>query len=392
MNLLKIAMKDLKEFIVQKKIIFIILIISLIVSSYGFLFFTSLNMNIAQIMNSYKGISNSFFISKNSFTQKEIQETIEYIKKMNIDITYHIFSNVQVGEKVQYTNISEKNSKRQLYNLIIGSNKTNKATEEFVGRLMNQEDRNDCSNYIMIEDSSNRALNDMFILNKEITINNKKYVVRALDQININIFKYLEYINYDNISVMDVNDIEIGIIPDTTFYKENYKILGLEIVIPTNISNENKIEIIKFLQNKFDNNTLILPQYTSNSLWNINFYTILYIILMIMALVNIMALFTYWIDKNWRKYMIYRLNGATNRTIYNLIMLECFIISSVAFIISLIIYFSTILLLRALEINYILKMNEIIILYLIIILIVSFNVHVIAKKISKTEVRYLGRK
>lgn len=81
MNLLKIAMKDLKEFIVQKKIIFIILIISLIVSSYGFLFFTSLNMNIAQIMNSYKGISNSFFISKNSFTQKEIQETIEYIKK-----------------------------------------------------------------------------------------------------------------------------------------------------------------------------------------------------------------------------------------------------------------------------------------------------------------------
>lgn len=280
MNLLKIAMKDLKEFIVQKKIIFIILIISLIVSSYGFLFFTSLNMNIAQIMNSYKGISNSFFISKNSFTQKEIQETIEYIKKMNIDITYHIFSNVQVGEKVQYTNISEKNSKRQLYNLIIGSNKTNKATEEFVGRLMNQEDRNDCSNYIMIEDSSNRALNDMFILNKEITINNKKYVVRALDQININIFKYLEYINYDNISVMDVNDIEIGIIPDTTFYKENYKILGLEIVIPTNISNENKIEIIKFLQNKFDNNTLILPQYTSNSLWNINFYTILYIILM----------------------------------------------------------------------------------------------------------------
>ena len=88
--------------------------------------------------------------------------------------------------------------------------------------------------------------------------------------------------------------------------------------------------------------------------------------------------------------MIYRLNGATNRTIYNLIMLECFIISSVAFIISLIIYFSTILLLRALEINYILKMNEIIILYLIIILIFSF--HVIAKKISKTEVRYLGRK
>ena len=107
---------------------------------------------------------------------------------------------------------------------------------------------------------------------------------------------------------------------------------------------------------------MILPTKIKNSLENINYYTILYTVLMMIALVNILALFRYWVDQNWRKYMIYRLNGATNRTIYNLIMLECFIISSVAFIISLIIYFSTILLLRALEINYILKMNEIIIL------------------------------
>ncbi len=128
---------------------------------------------------------------------------------------------------------------------------------------------------------------------------------------------------------------------------------------------------------------MILPTKIKNSLENINYYTILYTVLMMIALVNILALFRYWVDQNWRKYMIYRLNGATNRTIYNLIMLECFIISSVAFIISLIIYFSTILLLRALEINYILKMNEIIILYLIIILIVSFNVHVIAKRFQK---------
>ena len=257
---------------------------------------------------------------------------------------------------------------------------------------MNQEDRNDCSNYIMIEDSSNRALNDMFILNKEITINNKKYVVRALDQININIFKYLEYINYDNISVMDVNDIEIGIIPDTTFYKENYKILGLEIVIPTNISNENKIEIIKFLQNKFDNNTLILPQYTSNSLWNINFYTILYIILMIMALVNIMALFTYWIDKNWRKYMIYRLCGANNLKIYCLIEKEAILIGVLSIIISIIAYYCSLPLLHILSINYILSLKEILIITAIILMLIYSNVHVITKNISKTEIRYLGRR
>lgn len=61
MKLFKLSIKDLKEFIIQKKMIFIILFFSIIVSSYGFFFFSSLNMNSAQVMNTYTGESSCFF-------------------------------------------------------------------------------------------------------------------------------------------------------------------------------------------------------------------------------------------------------------------------------------------------------------------------------------------
>ena len=383
MKLFELSIKDLKEFIIQKKMIFIILFFSIIVSSYGFFFFSSLNMNSAQLMNTYTGESSCFFVSGEDITYQKINELLKKIQNIKINISYRVYSNVEYGKKIKNIKSGEE---KQLYNLIIGTNKIIIDSNDFIGREITEEDRKNCTNYIMID-----SLSEMLIYNKTININGKEYKVMAIDLLNIRINKYINYIS-DNKKIDNINDIEIGIIPDTTFFKNEYPIKGIEIITDYNTTVDENNRIKALIQQEFYDNNMILPTKIKNSLENINYYTILYTVLMMIALVNILALFRYWVDQNWRKYMIYRLNGATNRTIYNLIMLECFIISSVAFIISLIIYFSTILLLRALEINYILKMNEIIILYLIIILIVSFNVHVIAKKISKTEVRYLGRK
>ena len=383
MKLFELSIKDLKEFIIQKKMIFIILFFSIIVSSYGFFFFSSLNMNSAQLMNTYTGESSCFFVSGEDITYQKINELLKKIQNIKSNISYRVYSNVEYGKKIKNIKSGEE---KQLYNLIIGTNKIIIDSNDFIGREITEEDRKNCTNYIMIDSLSEIATSDMLIYNKTINIK-----VMAIDLLNIRINKYINYIS-DNKKIDNINDIEIGIIPDTTFFKNEYPIKGIEIITDYNTTVDENNRIKALIQQEFYDNNMILPTKIKNSLENINYYTILYTVLMMIALVNILALFRYWVDQNWRKYMIYRLNGATNRTIYNLIMLECFIISSVAFIISLIIYFSTILLLRALEINYILKMNEIIILYLIIILIVSFNVHVIAKKISKTEVRYLGRK
>lgn len=388
MNLFKIAIKDLKEFLIQKKIIFLILFISLIISSYGFMFFTASNMNIAQLMNSYKGVTNNYYIYKENLTQEEIKETISYFKEKNIDITFRIYSKLEKWQEVEELVAHNETQKKQLYNLIIGSNKTEEETVDFVGEMMTQNDRDTNSDYIMIKSDGYFALNDMFILNKEISIRDKTYKVKALDQMNINFFKYLDYINTENFRIDNINDIEVGIIPDTTFFKDNYEIEGFEIITPINISNEEKVNISNFLESKFSGRVL-LPEKEQTSLLDINYYTIFYIVLMVMALVNIMALFTYWINKNSRKYIIYRLCGANNLQLYFLIVIEAMLICITSLIISIVFYYISVPALKLLDIEYILNFFEILTIGIIILLLVYINVHLIIRKILKKEIRYL---
>lgn len=388
MNLFKIAIKDLKEFLSQKRIIFLILFISLIISSYGFMFFTSLNMNIAQLMNSYKGVTNNYFIYKENLSQEEIDEIKAYFKEKNIDITFRIYSSIEKWQEVEEFVTYNKTQKKQLYNLIIGSNKSEEETVDFNGEIMTQNDRETNSDYIMIKSDGYLALNDMFILNKEISMRNKTYKVKALDQININFFKYMDYINTGKYKIDNFNEIEVGIIPDTTFLKENYEIKGFEIIIPINISNEEKVDISNFLESRFSG-TVLLPEKVRTSMLDINYYTIFYIALMVMALVNIMALFTYWINKNFRKYMIYRMCGANNHQLYFLILMEAMLICITSIIISIVFYYISVPVLKLLDINYMLNFFEILTIGLIILLLVYINVHLIIRKILKKEIRYL---
>lgn len=243
----------------------------------------------------------------------------------------------------------------------------------------------------MIDYLSNLAQEDIYILNKNININNHIYNVQAIDHININTNKYIEKINPKKINIENINDIQIGIIADTTFYKENYEIYGFEIITNIGTPENIKEEIIKLINDNFSDSQIIIPTKMTESLSDINYYTIFYMFLMGIALVNIIALFRYWIDKNWRKYMIYRLCGATNFKIYKLIFVESIIICISTIIISICLYYSSIEILKLLKINYILNFSELLTISLIVLLFVMLNVHFIAKKISKVEVRYIGR-
>jgi len=90
MKLFELSIKDLKEFIIQKKMIFIILFFSIIVSSYGFFFFSSLNMNSAQLMNTYTGESSCFFVSGEDITYQKINELLKKIQNIKSNISYRV--------------------------------------------------------------------------------------------------------------------------------------------------------------------------------------------------------------------------------------------------------------------------------------------------------------
>lgn len=388
MKLFKLSIKDLKEFIIQKKMIFIILFFSIIVSSYGFFFFSALNMNSAQVMNTYTGESSCFFVSGEDITYQKINELLRKIQNIKSNISYRVYSNVEYGKKIKNIKNGEE---KQLYNLIIGTNKIIIDSNDFIGREITEEDRKNCTNYIMIDSLSEIATSDMLIYNKTININGKEYKVMAIDLLNIRINKYINYIS-DNKKIDNINDIEIGIIPDTTFLKNEYPIKGIEIITDYNTTVDENNRIKALIQQEFYDNNMILPTKIKNSLENINYYTILYTVLMMIALVNILALFRYWVDQNWRKYMIYRLCGANNLKIYCLIEIEAILIGVLSIIISIIAYYCSLPLLHILSINYILSLKEILIITAIILMLIYSNVHVITKNISKTEIRYLGRR
>ena len=65
MNLINIACNDLKNFLIQKKYIFFILIIGLIVASYSFSFFTAQSLHIMELINDYFNYSTKYYISGN---------------------------------------------------------------------------------------------------------------------------------------------------------------------------------------------------------------------------------------------------------------------------------------------------------------------------------------
>ena len=204
MKLFELSIKDLKEFIIQKKMIFIILFFSIIVSSYGFFFFSSLNMNSAQLMNTYTGESSCFFVSGEDITYQKINELLKKIQNIKSDISYRVYSNVEYGKKIKNIKSGEE---KQLYNLIIGTNKIIIDSNDFIGREITEEDRKNCTNYIMIDSLSEIATSDMLIYNKTININGKEYKVMAIDLLNIRINKYINYIS-DNKKIDNINDIE----------------------------------------------------------------------------------------------------------------------------------------------------------------------------------------
>jgi ABC-type antimicrobial peptide transport system permease subunit len=57
-----------------------------------------------------------------------------------------------------------------------------------------------------------------------------------------------------------------------------------------------------------------------------------------LSLVNIVAAFRFWVERNWKKYYTYKLCGASGLQIYSLIAFELLMISMVAFLVALLVY------------------------------------------------------
>lgn len=373
----KILIKDLKVFISQKKIVFIVLIISLIATSYAFCFFIANSMHIAKILNEYKNLSTKYFVyDKNGIDNENVEILKEYLETNNLQGTViNLYSNI-------------KKSDNNEFEIIIGSNNNKSSRVSFVGRTISEADIKSKSNYIMIEYLNQKAHKNPYILNNEISIDGEKYIVRAIDRIDItnNVITCNNINNYE-----EVNNITSYLIPITTFM-DKFKTYSLDINISNNATQIEKNKFYTFLKNNFKNCNISSPIKSENiNIEDIKENIILFTMLIVLALINIIALFTYWIKKNWRKYMIYRICGSSSIKIYMIIMLEVMIIALFSIIVGYLMYYISIPIFKSVYIEYVLKMEDVLLIQLIMLTIIFIITTFQALKISKQSPKYIER-
>lgn len=373
----RILIKDLKVFISQKKIVFIVLIISLIATSYAFCFFIASSMHIAKILNEYKNLSTKYFVyDKNGIDNENVEILKEYLETNNLQGTViNLYSNI-------------KKSDNNEFEIIIGSNNNKSSRVSFVGRTISEADIKSKSNYIMIEYLNQKAHKNPYILNNEISIDGEKYIVRAIDRIDItnNVITCNNINNYE-----EVNNITSYLIPITTFM-DKFKTYSLDINISNNATQIEKNKFYTFLKNNFKNCNISSPIKSENiNIEDIKENIILFTMLIVLALINIIALFTYWIKKNWRKYMIYRICGSSSIKIYMIIMLEVMIIALFSIIVGYLMYYISIPIFKSVYIEYVLKIEDVLLIQSIMLTIIFIITTFQALKISKQSPKYIER-
>ena len=398
MKKLKIIFKDIVEFIRQRKVIFIILIASLVISIYSFFFIISTAMNEVNSYNVSIGAKGRYYISNNAenIELEKIKRFIVYINEKFPTSIYRVYSKPVLAENENQQKMdtyeTHNHNITENYNVCIGTNRNNNVMKDYIGRLITKEDVEEKSRYILIGITDKLSMNNSFILNSEIQFCKHNYIVQGLDQINVNSQEYAEKSTLLDKGNTDY-DIGFGYIPISTFFEDNFETVGFEIFLPNEINESAKREFEKNLGSSFKEYMIEMPTRTDNvNLADINSQVVIYSLFLLISMVNIIALFKYWIEKNWRKYMIYRICGATKKEIYIIIISESIIITFFSSLCAVILYYIMLNFFKSIGINYVLKINEIIAIIVLVILSVFANTHILAKKISNIEARYIGGK
>lgn len=386
MNIFKVVFKDLKNFIFQKKYIFSILLMGLIVASYALSFFTAQSLHIIEIIDNYFGYSTKYYIggNKNAISYDKFSLLYNWLEENELNNSkINIYSEMILMNKTEeYNDIC----------LVVGTNSTKSKRIDFVGEVISQDDLSEKRDYALIEYYSNIVPEDVFLIGSKINLKDKSYTVKAIDKIDVNKKIYFDC----NTKEYYVNDYESRLssiaIPYTTFIEHEYGIFAIEIIFEQPLNEEQQKDFNNFIEKEFNTNTIVKPvKENSNNISSIKNELMKYAIIILLALINIMALFSYWIDKNWRNYMIYKLCGANNQSIYMIISLEAIIISVISCIFGIILYYLTVPLLQKIYISYVLSLKEIIYIQSIVVLLVFILTNINIIQIFKRNSKYIER-
>ena len=393
MKFIYTILNDLKIFLIKKPLILITLILNLffILIIFYFCFLLSYSTLDRRLETTRRG--QTYYISRQEkyLNKEKCRELLNWMDENYKGSSIRLYSKLDKSNKTFDSEEQEFDIPTE-YTIVIGSTLFTKKAG-FVGQLMNNDDIKNKTNYICVDKYLDEVQSDIFILNKNIDFRENTYEVKGIDTIFYDSVRIAKYCMEDNKNTSNFNiSIAGGIIPITTYLKMNYDICYIEVELPNIVDKENDEKIYNWLNNNFKDSIIERP-ISIEGLDHASLYEeiAIYIGIVFMAVTNIIALFKYWINKNWRKYMIYRLCGIRTHKIYSMIILEALIVVLIACVLSSITFYFINPILANIGINRIISIKQNIFIQLVVIISVFFSINFEAIKVAKNT-RLLLRK
>ncbi len=352
MKIISLIANDIREFISNEFRIFIVFALGLSIASFSFvLLFSSCLSSKAEYQREFGYKIRTYVVSFNSNLTKSMKyNLIDELRDLvfnNID-DMSVMSLVDLDEKKSITVIGYY-GKRGLFYYAEGQEFTN-------------EQQKDASNVAI-------AWHGFFDYSKKTTFINDNFILRNK--------------TYKLVGIAEYCPPNTVYIPLKTYLGDHYDISSLSITYSSKLDMESE----RVFKQHFNNYATVIVPPKIDAKQEREFLQLFFqfFCLLTFALINTFSLFKFWIFKNVTQIKVYRLCGAGNIKVYMIIMIESLVLTTIFFLLALIVYFVIWPYLKGYNSFYLLNSVHFIICYLIMLSVVYVNVHLTARKIIKSD-------
>ncbi|MCJ7839573.1 hypothetical protein MUB24_01350 [Lederbergia sp. NSJ-179] len=319
MNLIALSINNIKSFFIQKRLLFLMIIFGLIISTFGLQFYTGFLMNSAKSASFLSNSTVSITLEDHT-TSKEVKDLIDIMtgkmiptpKRMTLfqEVPGNDNETVVTTDGTEQTTVDKLGEKIPVIGEII-----NDPVWIVTGRNFTEKDT---SSVALVTDSFLQKMNIQDPIGKKIIYGDKTFTLIGVDM------------NYD---------LDTSISVPIPYFTKNYKTALIKCNFGKMLSSKQRTYLINKLNEMKFVSSYTIPVPTSPMKSEVFLFAFIQVLLIfVVSLVNIFSLQHYWIKHNKRLYGIYTLCGCKRKQLSFLLVLNSVIIALLPILLGQILY------------------------------------------------------
>lgn len=308
MNLLALSIKNIKSFFTQKRLLFLMIIFGMIISTFGLQFYTGFLMNSAKSAT-FLGNNTVSIVLEDHTTPKEVMHLIDLItgeiiptpKRITLfqEIPGNDDETIVTNDGTEQTTVDKLGVKIPIIGEMINDPVWIETGKNFTEK--------DISSVALVTDSFLQKMNIQDPIGKKVIYGDKTFTIIGVDM------------NYD---------LDTSISVPIPYFTKNYKTALIKCNFGKMLSSNQRTFLIDKLKEMKFVSSYTIPVPISPMKSNVFLFAFIQVLLIfVVSLVNIFSLQHYWIKHNKRLYGIYTLCGCRRKQLSFLLVLSSVIIA-----------------------------------------------------------------